>query len=48
MKLLFLLFVAFLVGNWITWNPPTFTQGLFAGLGIFFLLQLTAVVLYLP
>jgi hypothetical protein len=48
MKILFLLFMAFLVGNWITWNPPTFTQGLFTGLGILFLLQLTVIVLYLP
>lgn len=48
MKILFLLFVAFLVGNWITWNPPTFTQALLAGLGIFFLLYITAFVLYLP
>ena len=48
MKVTFFLLAAGILGQLIAWTPHTFFQGVIAGLGFIFLLQLVVLVLILP
>ena len=48
MKVTFFLLAAGILGHLLIWTPPTFFQGVLAGLGFILLLQLAVLVLILP